>query len=582
MHTRAATKKAAEVVAAQNLAAATLSSPPITPAVVKQNLENVATGSPTKPRKRAPPKKKAKISSEPMMGGWDVLPHGMGKKGDLLDNNFGNTDTDITTATPKKASSAKVVKATLVTPLIKDEDIKNEDEGKSLDLSDPITADSLEDVKEEKPKRKRAPRKKAVDVTTDTEGSPSKPVKATKKKTYGLTFGQTPFPDHVSPTHEEAELVNSLLTTMHGEVKPPDKIPAPSETVTGCGEVPDVLDATIRTYLSAATAASNANKSMAGLKKRFGLRTSGKGAGSVLWEAVHAAPQEDVQEAIRSGGLAKIKSENIKKLLNQVFDQNTALLEALVKELDTDVSVPFFGKALETKEQKEAEIKGLRENMLTLDYVHALDTPAAMEALRELPGIGVKTASCVALFCLQRPSFAVDTHVYRHCKWLGWIPEKAKRDQCFSHCEVRLPDHLKYSLHQLFIRHGRLCGRCRANTSEGSTEWENTICPIEHLVKRIGDKKQVGFSASKKAAVVKKTVVKKVVKKSANKRKRGVEESDEEEEAEEQIEAEMDEENEMGLENDLALDDEVETDIEIEADTDLSANVQTDSEDISA
>ncbi|KAM0165075.1 hypothetical protein ACHAPG_000326 [Botrytis cinerea] len=548
MPTRAATK-AAEAAAALNYAAATLSSPPTTPSDSKQILKNVATGSPTKSRKRAPPKKKAKSAAEPMTGGWDVLPHGMGQKGDLLDADFGNTGTEVTPTIPKRATRARATKTTVKAS------IKDEDEEKPLNLGDSGIPDLLGDIKEEEPKKKRLPRKKkVVDVSTEANSSQAKPVK-TKKKNYGIVFGETPFPDHISPTAQEAETVNSLLTALHGEVKPPGTVPAPSETVTGCGEVPDVLDATMRTLLSAATTAGNANKSMAGLKAEYGLRTSGKGAGSVSWEAVLASSKEDVEEAIRSGGLAKVKAGYIKAILQVVFDKNTDLLEALLKGVETDVPVPFVGKVLETKEQKEAEIKSLRENMLSLDYVHTLDKPAAMRVLMDLPGIGVKTAACVALFCLGRPSFAVDTHVWRHCMWLGWVPEKASRDQTFSHCEVRIPDHLKYSLHQLFLRHGKTCGRCRAATSEGSADWESTVCPIEHLVNRTGDKKQPGFRAGKK------TVVKKVVKKvdkGSKKRKRNSEDSDEE------AELEADTENDMEFEEDKEED---KTDIEVEANT---------------
>ncbi|TGO46531.1 hypothetical protein BOTNAR_0581g00060 [Botryotinia narcissicola] len=548
MPTRAATR-AAEAAAALNSAAATLSSPPNTPADGKKILENVATGSPTKSRKRAPPKKKAKSAAEPMIGGWDVLPHGMGQKGDLLEDDFGNTGAKVAPTTPKRATRARVTKTTVKTS------IKDEDEEKPLKLGDSLIPNLLEDIKEEEPKKMRSPRKrKAVDISAEIDGSPAKPAKA-KKKSYGIVFGETPFPDHVSPTAQEAETVNSLLTALHGEVKPPDSVPAPSETVTGCGEVPDVLDATMRTLLSAATTAGNANKSMAGLKAEYGLRTSGKGAGSVSWEAVLASSQEDVEEAIRSGGLAKVKAGYIKAILQVVFDKNTKLLEALLKEVDTDVPVPFVGKVLETREQKEAEIKSLRENMLSLDYVHSLDKPAAMRVLMDLPGIGIKTAACVALFCLGRPSFAVDTHVWRHCTWLGWVPEKASRDQTFSHCEVRIPDHLKYSLHQLLLRHGKTCGRCRAATTEGSVDWESTVCQIEHLVNRTGDKKQPGFRAGKKAVV--KKVVKKVGK-GSRKRKRTSEDSDDE------AEVEADTENYMDLEEVKGED---ESYIEVEADT---------------
>jgi endonuclease III len=117
-----------------------------------------------------------------------------------------------------------------------------------------------------------------------------------------------------------------------------------------------------------------------------------------------------------------------------------------------------------------------------------LDTDEAFEKLVSYPGIGAKTASCVLLFCMQRPSFAVDTHVFRLCKWLGWVPEHATRDTTFSHCEVRIPDELKYPLHYLLIKHGKTCQRCRAITGESSAGWEEG-CVIEDLVERTGVRK---------------------------------------------------------------------------------------------
>jgi endonuclease III len=99
--------------------------------------------------------------------------------------------------------------------------------------------------------------------------------------------------------------------------------------------------------------------------------------------------------------------------------------------------------------------------------------------------IGPKTAACVLLFCLQRPCYAVDTHVWRLTKWAGWVPEKANEIKTFAHCQARVPEDLMRRLHQLFWQHGRRCPRCRADTSERAKGWEEG-CPIEHLVKRTG------------------------------------------------------------------------------------------------
>jgi hypothetical protein len=74
--------------------------------------------------------------------------------------------------------------------------------------------------------------------------------------------------------------------------------------------------------------------------------------------------------------------------------------------------------------------------------------------------------------------------------------DKASEITAFSHLEVRIPDHLKYSLHQLFIRHGKSCPRCRAITGESSAGWEEG-CVIDHLVTRTGKRKGVSDGAEK-------------------------------------------------------------------------------------
>lgn len=359
--------------------------------------------------------------------------------------------------------------------------------------------------KEGKPKEKHAPGKKAVktsdaahdnvDDLIDAAGNhvPKKERKQ-KARTYGLTPGYSPFPNHPMPTPEACEEVTRVLSELYGEVGP-----LPSIDGTGCSEVPDLLGAILRALLRASTTTNNSNMALKGLQDTFGLRESGKNKGSINWEAVLQADLLVVIEAIKSGGFAKVKGTNIKKILDTVYKQNRERRDTLVKEKDKETGKPadIASAGREVLLQKDTEI--VDENLLSMDYVLEMTTDEAMEEMTKLPGIGVETASRVILFCMRRPSFAVDTHVWRHCKWLGWVPEKATRDQTFSHCEVRVPDHLKYALHQLFHRHGKTCGRCRANNSVRIEEWESTICPIEHLVTWRGKKKILSARPEKKA-----------------------------------------------------------------------------------
>jgi len=367
------------------------------------------------------------------------------------------------------------------------------------------------------------PKKEEVDdlvakATKPTKESPKTKTKA-KNGGYGLTPGLTPYPNYPHPTAEECEEVTRLLSKVHGKVEAPKTIPTPSLEVSGCGEVPSVLDALIRTRLSAATSGTNSSRAFAGLVSKFGVLKEGVGKGSVDWNKVRQADQKEIFEAIKSGGLADVKSKDIKKILQMVWEENQARRAELLSD-----EAP--GSANEAEGEKCAEIEKAEQNIVSLDHLHLLSNDDAFNALTKYPGIGPKTASCVLLFCLQRPSFAVDTHVFRLCKWLGWVPPPGDpaglapgakgtfagptRNSTYAHCEVRVPDHLKYPLHQLLIRHGKTCPRCRAITGESSEGWDEG-CPIDHLVQRTGGRKDVGTIPSKKQGTKKAKGKKKVI-----------------------------------------------------------------------
>ena len=338
------------------------------------------------------------------------------------------------------------------------------------------------------------------EVQEDGVASPKKTPK--KKENYGLTPGITPYPDYARPTPEECREVVRLLEKVHGQVIVPKAIPPPSLDVSGCGEVPSVLDALIRTRLSANTTNKNSSTAFQGLVARFGTLKEGICKGSVDWDAVRRAPQKEVFKAIERGGLADRKSKDIQAILQIAYDEQQERKAALVNPRDDPA-----GAEQEPDSEKQDEINKAQQNIISLDHLHFLSTDDAINKMLTYPGIGPKTASCVALFCLQRPSFAVDTHVFRLCQYLGWVPKSAKKGQpkvdrntTYSHCDVRIPDDLKYPLHQLLIKHGKTCPRCRAVTGQTSAVWEEG-CPIEHLVKRHGSKKGgISLADRKKAA----------------------------------------------------------------------------------
>ena len=156
------------------------------------------------------------------------------------------------------------------------------------------------------------------------------------------------------------------------------------------------------------------------------------------WEEVRDAPTDKIVEAIKCGGLANIKSVRIQDVLYTLTEQR----------------------------QEHGETKTLAEYLY--DELTRRSTEEAWRYLRELPGVGPKTAACVLMFHLDRPAFPIDTHVWRTSRRLGLIGPKVNADQAHTLLATITPPEWVYPLHVNLIRHGRQvchaqrpeCSRC--------------------------------------------------------------------------------------------------------------------------
>lgn len=76
--------------------------------------------------------------------------------------------------------------------------------------------------------------------------------------------------------------------------------------------------------------------------------------------------------------------------------------------------------------------KAIRALAQRIQSVYSGQVPDTMEALLSLPGVGRKTANCVLWYGFGIPAMAVDTHVFRITRRLGWTrgktPEQVERD----------------------------------------------------------------------------------------------------------------------------------------------------------
>lgn len=131
------------------------------------------------------------------------------------------------------------------------------------------------------------------------------------------------------------------------------------------------------------------------------------------WDAVRDAPVDEVEDAIRPGGLAPTKSVRIKQIL---------------EALDGD----------------------------DLEWMADAPLEDGRERLVALPGVGRKTAACVLLFAYGLPDIPVDTHVSRVGTRLGLFRPGASFEEMHDDALRFLhePDEA-YEFHVLLIRHGR-------------------------------------------------------------------------------------------------------------------------------
>jgi endonuclease-3 len=106
------------------------------------------------------------------------------------------------------------------------------------------------------------------------------------------------------------------------------------------------------------------------------------------------------------------------------------------------------------------------------------EVPSSMEDLVTLPGVGRKTANVVLSVAFGAPGFAVDTHVGRLSRRLGFTassdPEVVERD-----VEALVPPEEWGALSLRLILHGRAV--CRARKPRCETCELSDVCPSAHL-----------------------------------------------------------------------------------------------------
>jgi len=172
----------------------------------------------------------------------------------------------------------------------------------------------------------------------------------------------------------------------------------------------DPISVLVQTILSQNTSDTNSRGAFVSLLSSFGS-----------WENVANADIDTIEHAIRHGGLGRVKAVRINKALKEI-------------------------------ERKRGRLE--------LDFLSQINSSEAVDWLERLPGVGVKTASCVLLFSLGMPALPVDTHILRVAKRLGLISSRTSLKPAHQLLGELVSQQDVYQFHILIIEHGRRV--CRA------------------------------------------------------------------------------------------------------------------------
>jgi endonuclease-3 len=202
----------------------------------------------------------------------------------------------------------------------------------------------------------------------------------------------------------------------------------------------DAASELVYTILSQHTSDLNSERAFENLMRTFGTL-----------DAVADAPVAAIEDAIRMGGLAKVKAPRIKQVLNEVRDE--------VGNFD-------------------------------LSFLAEMPLSEAKEWLKKFDGIGPKTAAIILCFALGMPAMPVDTHIYRVSQRLGLIGPKVNADKAHDLLEPMVAPEDVFPFHMYLIQHGRrVCKAQRPLCEQCVMAWG---CPTKPKLERAKAKASAG------------------------------------------------------------------------------------------
>jgi endonuclease-3 len=167
--------------------------------------------------------------------------------------------------------------------------------------------------------------------------------------------------------------------------------------------------------------------------------------------------------------------ENLSKLFEITSE---VLANAEISQIEECLKVAglYRSKAKAIKQTSKIILEKFHGN---LKLILSLPFEEARKTLLQLPGVGPKTADVVLLFCSEKPTIPVDTHVNRVAKRLGLAPANGDYETIRKRLQSLYNPKDYLAVHVLLILLGRKY--CRARNPLCKQCPVNMLCPSKQL-----------------------------------------------------------------------------------------------------
>lgn len=178
--------------------------------------------------------------------------------------------------------------------------------------------------------------------------------------------------------------------------------------------------------------------------------------GELAWKPRRKPMHELISTMLSHRTTQANEAEGYDRMWNH-FGSWEAIMNAKLDDLIETLHPVQFPAAKAMNIQKVLRIIKEERGAFSIDFLKDMTAEEGVAWLTDLPGVGVKTATLVLLFCFGKPVLPVDTHVHRISQRVGLIGPKDNAEKAHELLQEMLPKDYKvlFNFHLHMLVHGQ-------------------------------------------------------------------------------------------------------------------------------